>query len=48
MLCPPGKLRVFLDQKYARELQRKMILAHWDAWAEAVLAQDLHLLAVLA
>jgi hypothetical protein len=48
MLCPPYELRVFLDQKYARELLRKKILARWDAWAEAEFAQDLHLLAVLA
>jgi hypothetical protein len=48
MLCPPYELRVFLDQKYAHELQRKKILAHWDAWAEAAFAQGLHLLAVLA
>ena len=48
MLCPPCKLRVFLGQKYAHELQRKKILARWVAWAEAGLAQDLHLLAVLA
>jgi len=48
MLVPPHKLRVFLDQKYAHELQQKMILTHWDAWAETVFAQDLQLLAVLA
>ena len=46
MFVSPHKLRVFLGQKYARELLRKTILARWDAWAE--FAQNLQLLAVLA